>query len=143
MLENQKCNRHIEQRGEKSFSRVEETVAPARSKSEKQRGIIMAGVRKSFIDSYSAANSMTLQSTTSQFNFEFIVSRRMKGARSSLGIEVAPSNAIFETNWTPSEQSMPWNQDGVDGGVFFVEHDGVQEEVAWISSRSVDCGSSL
>jgi len=25
---------------------------------------------------------------------------------------------------------MPWNQDGVDGGVFFVEHNGVKEQFA-------------
>ena len=103
-----------------------------RANSPKFKGRFMAGVRKSFIDSYSAANSMTLQSTKSQFNFEFTASMRMKGkeAGSSLGIEVAPGGAFFETNWTPSEQSMPWNQDGVDGGVFFVENDGVQEQVA-------------
>ena len=102
-----------------------------RANSPKFKGRFMAGVRKSLIDSYSAANSMTMQSTKSPFNFEFTASMRMKGKEdgSSIGIEVAPSDAVFETNWTPTEQSMPWNQDGVDGGVFFVEHNGVKEQV--------------
>ena len=115
---------------EKRSAILVDVEVPARSKGMKHHGRMMAGVRKSFIDSYSAANNMTLQSTRSQFNFELMVSKRMKGAESSLGIEFAPGGAFFETNWTPSEQSIPWNQDGVDGGVFFVEHNGVKEQVA-------------
>lgn len=122
----------LNREAEKRSASKTTSEAIERANSPKFKGRFMAGVRKSFIDSYSAANSMTLQSTQSQFHFEFTASMRMKEkeAGSSLGIEVAPGGAIFETNWTPSEQSMPWNQDGVDGGVFFVEHNGVKEQVA-------------
>ena len=120
----------LSREAEKRSARLAMAEAIERANSPKFNARIIVGVRKSLTESYSAANNMTPQSIGGPINFEFTAAKRMKGAKGSLGIEVAPCDAVFETSWTSSEQSMPWNQAEVDGGVFYVENNGVEERIA-------------
>jgi hypothetical protein len=120
----------LNREAEKRSDRLLEVGALERSSGPTRNGRIMVGVGKSLIESYSLENHMKTRSMAGRISFEFTAAKRVKGSMSSLGIEVTPCDMVFETSWTPSEQSMPWNEGGVEGGVFFVENNGVKERIA-------------